>query len=297
MDLTPDPVSPAIVTASGLEDVPLVAADGRPLSARHHRPVGEVVATALVLGGTAVPQRFYASIARHLAASGIATLTFDYRGVGRSRRERLAEEPATMLDWAQRDAEAALRWLATAHPDRPVTALAHSFGGQALGLVPSSSLLSRAVLVASQSGWVGHWPMPVRLRNRAVFGALLPLAARTLGYWPPGLGLGEGLPGGVAREWARWCSSPGYLADHVPPSERRHGELAIPLRSYAIEDDDYAPPAAIEALLAWYERSPIERRTVSPRALGIERVGHFGFFREPAARPLWSEIASFLAGR
>lgn len=276
-----------------IEDVPLRAADGRPLAARLHR--GESVTGAvLVLGGTAIAQRYYARFSRHLARAGLATLTLDYRGVGRSRHAPLSREPASLSDWARLDAEAALGWLTARHG--PVGVVAHSFGGQALGLLPSArAAVSRAVLVAAQSGWTGHWPLPLRVRNQALFGALLPLAARTLGHWPAGMGLGEGLPGGVAREWSRWCTSPGYLTDHVPAAERHHGALAIPIVSYAVADDDYAPEPAVEALLAWYARADVTRRTITPAALGVDRLGHFGLFRAPEAAPIWDDIAAFLA--
>jgi predicted alpha/beta hydrolase len=289
MNVTAAPTTDAATTLA------LRAADGRELAADLHAPRGTPVAAAVILPGTAIPRRFYRPLAAHLVEAGIAVLTFDYRGIGGSARGPLRTEPATMRDWGQLDIDAALRWLEGRYPQLPRTAIAHSFGGQALGLAPSArGAVDRAILIAAQSGFLGHWPLPIRLRNAAVFGALLPAAAATIGYWPKNLGLGDGLPGGVAREWARWCRAPGYLTAHVPEHERFHGALTIPIRAYAIADDDYAPPAAVDALLSWYARARIEKRTLSPDALGVPVIGHFGPFRASVARTVWPELATFV---
>lgn len=288
-------VSAAEGPRSEVTSFTLRAADGRELAADHSMPASPPIAAAVILPGTAIPRRFYRALAEHLRERGVAVLTFDYRGVGGSLSGPLRHEPATMRDWGRLDIDAALRWLAERHPSVPRTAIAHSFGGQALGLAPSAAAsIDRAVLIAAQSGFWQLWPMPTRLRNAALFGALLPLAAATLGYWPKNLGLGEGLPGGVAREWARWCRAPGYLTTHVPEHERFHGALSIPIRAYAIADDDYAPPAAVDALLSWYAAARIEKRVLSPDALGVPVIGHFGMFRSSVARSMWPEIASFV---
>ncbi len=286
------------IEQSRVSDVSFSARDGRALVGRLHRPAKAPEAAAVLLSGTAIPQGFYARFASYLSERSIAVLTFDYRGIGRSRTEPLRKVRATMTDWAQHDIDGALGWLKEQFPGIPRTAIAHSFGGQALGLSPTAREgIDRAVLIASGSGFVGLYPLPARLRNVAVFHALLPAAAATLGYWPKDLGLGDGLPGGVAREWARWCRSPGYLTAHVPSGQRFHGELEIPMLALGVTDDDYAPPAAVDALLSWYARATIERRMVSPESLGVPVIGHFGFFREAAGGKLWADVARFVRGR
>ena len=282
---------------SRTEPLRMRARDGRDLAARIFAPRSQARAAAVVLAGTAIPQGFYARFAAFLAERDIAVLTFDYRGTGLSRTVPLREERATMSEWATLDVEAALEALDARFSHVPRVAVAHSFGGQALGLARSARrVVSRAVLVGSQSGFVGNWPRPQRLRNQLVFGAVMPAAAATLGYWPADMGLGDGLPGGVMREWARWCRTPGYLAAFVPESERFHAQLSIPLRSYRPLDDDYAPEAAVEELLGWYTKAQIERRVVAPRELGARAIGHYGLFRERVGGALWPEIAAFLRG-
>jgi predicted alpha/beta hydrolase len=62
--------------------------------------------------------------------------------------------------------------------------------------------------------------------------------------------------------------------------------------AFGFDDDDYAPPAAVDALLSLYDNARVTRRQVS-RAEA--RVGHFGFFRERFRATFWEEAAAFLA--
>jgi hypothetical protein len=50
-------------------------------------------------------------------------------------------------------------------------------------------------------------------------------------------------------------------------------------------------------LRPYYPGASIERRHLSPADLGIEAVGHFGFFRKSMPRAGWDEIASWLDAR
>ena len=59
--------------------------------------------TAAAMG---VPQSFYAAFARWLAAEGFHAATFDYRGMGRSRRGSLRDVEADILTWAEQDTAA-----------------------------------------------------------------------------------------------------------------------------------------------------------------------------------------------
>jgi len=55
-------------------------------------------AQVVIHGATAVPQRFYRDWATHLAERGAAVLTYDHRGIGRSRRGPLGRDRVIMAD-------------------------------------------------------------------------------------------------------------------------------------------------------------------------------------------------------
>lgn len=82
----------------------VLARDGQPLSATRFEPVDDAAATVLVSPAMAVGQGFYADFAAALARRGFRAVTFDYRGVGRSRGERpLRRWRTTVRTWASLD--------------------------------------------------------------------------------------------------------------------------------------------------------------------------------------------------
>ena len=122
------------------------------------------------------------------------------------------------------------------------------------------------------------------------------MGVRLLGYFPAKkLGLGEDLPGGVAREWARWCRNPNYISDERGvPLRPYFDDFSGPLLAYSFSDDRFAPRAAVEALLGFYHRARKEHRHLSPADLKVDAIDHFGWLRESFRSPLWEEMASWL---
>jgi predicted alpha/beta hydrolase len=266
------------------------ARDGFALAAAVHGRA-DAALVVLVAPATGVRLRLYDAFARYLAAEADAVVaTWDWRGTGESRPERLRGFRATMREWATLDLAGVIDWAAARWPGAELAAVGHSFGGQSIGLASNAHRLARLVTVAAQHGWYGNWPRDRRWRYALLWHAAMPAMTRVLGYFPGRrLGLGEDLPAGVALEWARWCRSPAYLGDWAG-----HAALRIPILSLGFSDDDYAPPAAVDALHREYRGATVERRTVTPAELGVERIGHFGFFRD-AGRGLWGGVAGWIA--
>jgi predicted alpha/beta hydrolase len=269
------------------------ARDGYRLAGTLYRPDTPNGRAVLFNGAVGVRQEFYGAFAAYLAERGFVALTFDYRGIGLSRREPVRHSRARIRDWAELDTSAALETLARAAPDARLLVVAHSFGGNGLGLVHGIERLSGAVFVGVQSGYWRHWSGLGRAGMWVLTHALLPGMARLFGYVPASaFGQGEDLPEGVAREWASWCRHPRY-APGVTGAPGYRG-FAAPLRSYWIVDDGYAPRAATEAILREYSSSPSEIVVVDPAAHGGGRIGHFGFFRERFRGTLWNQAADWL---
>lgn len=283
------------------EKVSIRTRDGHTLAGTWFpRSAGPARGAVIIQPAVAVPQRYYTDYAGFLADRGFDVLTFDYRGVGRSAPRRLRGYEATMRQWGERDLDAALRWADRSLSEGPRLAVCHSFGGQALGLSEAATdVLSGALLVASGSGWVGHWSGRARRRYERIWRRFVPaLTSRAaFGYLPGWAGAGEDLPRGVAREWARWCLSEDHLLEHVPRARERFGWFPHPVRAIQLTDDDYAPAAAVDALLGWFGSAPVDKEIVSPQQLGVERIGHFGFFRERFRSTLWRRSAAWLEAR
>jgi predicted alpha/beta hydrolase len=272
------------------------ARDGYRLAGTLYRPQTPNRRAVLFQAAAGVPQEYYGRLAAYLATRGFAALTFDYRGIGRSRPARLRGFQARMRDWAEKDIAGALDYLARASHSARVIGLGHSFGGQAFGIVPGNERYVAAVTVGSQSGYWRHWRGAGRAGMWLVTHALLPGLSHGLGYLPARwLGQGEDLPAGVAREWASWCRHPGYIVGALGAQDA-YARFTAPIRLYAIGDDAYAPPPAAEAFLGFYPNAPRQRIDVDPRQHGGP-IGHFGFFRERFRDSLWKDTADWMESR
>lgn len=271
-------------------EVALVAADAYRLGATLY---GSGERAVLIMPATGVRQSYYARFATYLAERGFTVLTFDYRGIGRSRLTPVRRIAARMQDWALLDAAAAFNFLG----DRRLLVVGHSFGGQALGLLPAPERIGAALLVGSQSGYWKNWSWLGRAWMWPATHVGLPGVAKLFGYFPGSrLGFGEDLPGGVALQWASWCRHPRYLVGALGV-EQAYARVRAPLRAYAISDDAFAPLAAVEALGELYPNAMWETRRLAPREVGVKSLGHFGFFRERFRDSLWRETVDWLESR
>lgn len=272
--------------------VTLLTDDGFPLAATRHKAAGRRKGVLLVAPATGVPQRYYAAFARYFAANGWDVLTWDWRGVADSRHGLSTRDPRlTMRAWGSDDLTAAIAWADRRAPTAPVVLVGHSFGGHGVGLARNASRLDALVLVASQHGWLGHWPLASQAVLAPWWWLVVPGLTRLFGRLPSRqLGLGEDLPAGVANEWARWCRSREFLGEW-----QGHAALTAPLLAFSFSDDRIAPPRAATALLREYRSaSRLLHRHLTPQEVGRKRVGHFGFFREGVVPGLWQECAGFL---
>ncbi len=274
------------------------AEDGRLLAGTAWEPA-QVQGAVVVASATGVPRRIYRGLAVHLAEAGLAVLTFDYRGIGDSRDRGLRSEPATLEEWGRLDLEAALGWMRQRHPGLPLLLLGHSAGGQLVGLARSGLHLSAALTVGAQMGWSGNWPWPSRGLIWSFWHLAIPLLTRAVGYLPMrAFRQGEDLPSGVARQWAQWGRRRNYLFDALGPEVRQaYAALSFPLRALHIADDAYAPRRGVEHLASFYGGGRHEVLTVEPRALGVQRIGHFGWVRPDFRETLWTAIRDWLVAQ
>lgn len=270
-----------------VEPTTFLADDGRELRGTWFRPAGRARGAAVLVPAMATPARFYAGFATWLASAGIATLTFDYRGsVG---REEMRAERGDLLRWAGDAASALEAVLDDVADGVPVTWIGHSLGGQVLPFA-RHDLVDRVLLVASGLGYY-KWNAPsVRRRAPLFFRAIVPAAIRVAGYYPGRrLRMLGDVPPNVIRQWSRWCLTPEYYGVDVPNLAARVAELEAPISTLSFTDDELLSVMSHEALEELYAAAPVEAHRVSPADLGLERIGHHGFFRA-AMEPAWEQL-------
>lgn len=272
------------------------AADGFLLGATLYLPRGARTHAVLINSATAVPRKFYRSFASYLASRGCAVLTYDYRGTGDSRPKSLSGFQATMADWAALDVSAAVDWMRARYA-LPLGYVGHSFGGQALGLIPNNAEISRALLIAAQAGTWRLMTKPEGYRIYALLACVGVPLTHVFGYAPGRIGLGLDLPKGVFLEWAKWVTSDHYFFD-----DRRLRALAnFPryrgaLRALSFSDDPWATPAAVEMLCAGFTSIQPDIHVINPIEARATKIGHFGFFRPEHRDTLWRGAAEWLLG-
>jgi predicted alpha/beta hydrolase len=279
----------------------LRCADGTLLAAHWYHPLHAAAhAVAVVNSATGVPQGFYRAFAQWLAARGYAVLTYDYRGIGLSRRGPIHAETASMRTWAQQDMSAALAEARAARLQNsgqrlPLLHVGHSFGGNALGLAQGFEQADAVLAVASQSGDWRLWPGVHRAVTGVYFHLALPAIAHAFGHvphWVLGGGSAQPLPKQVALEWARWGRRRGYLfSDPTLHDAQRLQQYTGVAHLWNVSDDlTYAPPGAVDGLAAQFCRARVARHTLAPADVGLQRIGHFGVFRREAGAVVWPRL-------
>ena len=292
-------LAPDAERGSIAEDLSLFAGDGFRLAATLFTPRARLGPARVVVvnSAMAVPRGYYAPFARFLAAGGLHVLTYDYRGIGGSRQGPIGRDRARLRDWGEKDFAAALDWAERELGETAPLVVGHSVGGQIVGLAPNNARVRKLLLVGAQSGDWRLWPVSSRARVFAFWYGVVSPVTRVLGYLPGGLLGGEAVPGGVAREWARWARRRGYVVGGADGARAQgYARLAAPIVAYSFADDDFAPPRAVHALLDLYRSAQKTHRQVSAAQLGLRSIGHFGFFRESQRERLWAEARDWLAG-
>ena len=281
------------------QELVVTVPDGIELAATLFEPRGAGTSTAPLVaigGATAVKRSYYARFATYLAEMGHPVLTFDYRGIGGSRRGSLVGSKVRMRDWCILDVPVVLDWAHCTYPERPIHWVGHSMGGFATGLAHNNRLVARQLNVATLSGYWGRMAAPERYRVHLLMRFAAPPVIWAKGYFPGVLMGGEDLPGPAFLEWMRWCATPEFLfGDESLPERRHYRDFRAPIRFLQIADDPWGTPAAVGHMAAHFTGS-VDRSIcrVTPAEAGVRKIGHFGFFRPDLRNTLWKTAAEWL---
>lgn len=257
---------------------------------------------AIVHCGVGIRAFRYRRFASFLAAAGIPTLLYDYRGIGASRPSSLRGFRAAVEDWAEYDCGGAIAWLRARYPEAEMLAIAHSFGALLVGGAPNSEEQDRLVLVGGHTGYYRDYHPRYRVLMTTVWHALMPAITLMFGYFPARrLGLGEDIPAKVALQWGLRRSPDLRPMDSSPTTSRlqamldRSAALQRPALIVSVSDDAFATEGGVKRLLSFYPRLfPLQRLEFTPADAGTRRIGHFGLFGRQAGAALWPRVLAQL---
>jgi predicted alpha/beta hydrolase len=285
----------AVTDAVFIDDITFQGVDGYSLAATLFMPRGPRRQAILINSATAVPRKIYAGFATYLAGRGNVVVTYDYRGIGGSKPATLKGFETSMSDWAARDVTAAVTYMRARWPTMRLNNVGHSFGAQALGLLPNNNHISRALLVAGQAAYWGLMSGNERYRVYVLMNYIGKPITQIMGYAPGKLGIGEDLPKGVFLEWTKWVNNKRYLFDDPTlKTLANFSHYRGALRALSFTDDEWAPLAAVELLCSGFTATKPDVVSISPKHVGADEIGHLGFFRPENRDRLWKDSADWL---
>lgn len=266
-----------------------IAADGYRLGGSVYK-ANNPKATLVIAGATGVPQWFYDKFAQFATTRDFEVITFDYRGIGLSKSEKLKGFEVNYLDWARQDLACVVDF--ASKQERPICIVGHSYGGHAIGLLPNHSKVSAAYTFGTGAGWHGWMPMLERLKVWTMWNIFGPLIVKTHGFlaWSK-IGMGENLPLGVYKDWKRWCSYPNYFFDDpkMPHIKDVFSSINLPIAAANSTDDKWAPPTSRDAFMHNYRNAELDLQTIDSTKLGLGSIGHMGYFRS-RFDVLWPDV-------
>ncbi|MFH4354516.1 MAG: alpha/beta hydrolase [Neisseriaceae bacterium] len=247
--------------------------------------------------GTGIYQNFYFKFCQWLCdVKKHPVFIFDYNGIGASLTVPIKDSKATIRDWGQYDIPAAIDWLIEKTHAEKVILMGHSVGAQLTGIMPNYEKLSQVIGISASSGFVGQMPRSFRRKALFFFNFYIPISNLLLGYTATKrIRMGENLPREVAKEWAQYCKTDGYIFNAVGKTVfvNYFDNLSCPYTIFYATDDEIATRANVESLLKTFPNAQKKIIEINPVDYGYSQLGHNLFFREKY-QSLWPTLYQYI---
>lgn len=252
-------------------------------------------AAIILMPALGVAARFYDPLAASLQAAGVPVLVMEQRGHGDS-----SLRPSRQVDFGYREAlnedlPAMIAFLRQQDSQRPIVLMGHSLGGHyaaiTAGRLPAD--VSGVIVAACGSAWIGGFSGRIR-RQLQVLTRLIPVLTTTLGYYPGNkVGFGGREARRLMHDWLQLAKHNRYAAagldEDLEAGIRRY---VGPVLSLRMEDDDFAPEAAMAAVTDRFTSAHLTQQVLNAATLG-DKADHFRWIRSPQAAT--STVVSWLA--
>ncbi|AGT11199.1 alpha/beta hydrolase family protein [Paracoccus aminophilus] len=251
----------------------------------------------IINAATGVAARYYHRYAAFLAKHGFEVLTWDYRGIGLSRPERLRGSGYLWRDWGEKDFAAALRFMVERPGAGLLSVVGHSIGGFLPGLAAGSDQIDRMLTVGAQYAWPGDYAPRCRATLWLKWHLVMPALTALCGYFPgKRLGWLEDLPAGVAYEWA--FRRPRFELSHPaatrPDVLARMAAVRAEILAVIMSDDEFGTLPAVRRALGYYRGAARRAVRLDPADFGRQSIGHFQLFHSSHEAGFWQETLLWL---
>ena len=242
----------------------------------------------LINSATGVKQQIYFSVAQFFADQGFTVITYDYRGIGLSKPDKMRGFEASMRVWGTTDYKALTDYIKSNFEDYKKYCLGHSVGALILGMNPDSEIFEEFIFVGTQNAFVGNLRLKTKIEAYLGFGIVQPLFTSFLGYFPASwFGLGESLPSGSAFDWRILILNKKSTNNLLEKSADFSKKLRQKVLVIWAEDDAWLTEKGVKSLLenTYANLRPTYRHIYTSESEKGE-IGHVNFFRS-YNRKLW----------
>ncbi|WP_374442272.1 alpha/beta fold hydrolase [Epilithonimonas sp.] len=245
----------------------------------------------LINSATGVKQQIYFSLAQFFADKGFTVITYDYRGIGLSKPDKMNDFQASMRVWGTTDYKALTDYIKNNFEDYKKYCLGHSVGALILGMNPDSGIFDEFIFVGTQNAYVGNLRFRTKIEAYLGFGIVQPLFTLLLGYFPASwFGLGESLPSGSAFDWRILIlnkKSTNQLLEQSVDFSKSLKQKVLVIRA---EDDAWLTEKGVKSLLEnTYPNLQPTYRLIYISESEKGEIGHINFFRS-YNKNLWKII-------
>ena len=265
-----------------MEKIIVHARDGYPLTLHVFHPELSIRKLLLINSATGVKQQMYFAFADYFSKQGFTVITYDYRGIGLSKPEKMKGFSASMRMWGSVDFEAITDWLQLEFADFEKYCLGHSVGALIMGMNPQSTIFKKYIFIATQKAHIGNLNWKVRCSAALRFGVVQPFLTHLFNYFPAHyLGLGESLPAGCAFDWRTLIlhkESTNFLLknNRIDVSKT----LDQPTLFLYAQDDHWVTMKGMKSLISeTYPRLKVEFQELKVSDSPQKTIGHVNFFR------------------
>ncbi|MCU7618742.1 alpha/beta hydrolase [Chryseobacterium sp. PBS4-4] len=245
----------------------------------------------LINSATGVKQQIYFSFAQFFAEKGFTVITYDYRGIGLSKPQKMRNFKASMRVWGSQDYRALSQFVIKNFPDHQKFCLGHSVGALILGMNKNSEIFDEFFFVGTQNAYIGHLNWRTKIEALLGFGIVQPIFTELYGYFPAHwFGLGESLPKNCAYDWRILILNRKSTNKLLLKTEDFSKDLKQKVFVIQAEDDVWLTEKGVKSLLneTYPNLKPIYRLIKTSESEKGE-IGHINFFRS-YNKNLWEII-------
>lgn len=245
----------------------------------------------LINSATGVKQQIYFSFAQFFAEKGFTVITYDYRGIGLSKPEKMKGFKASMRTWGNEDFKTVTEFIIKTFPAYQKFCLGHSVGALIVGMNEKSTIFERFIFVATQNAFIGNLKWNTKLEAFFGFGFAQPFFTELFGYFPAHwFGLGESLPKNCAYDWRTLILNRKSTGKLLLKTQDYSKELYQKVLVLYAEDDAWLTDKGVKSLLnnVYFNLKP-DYRILKTSESEKGEIGHVNFFRS-YNKKLWNII-------